>query len=133
MGMKLWDKGKQTKEWVDEFTAGNDRYFDGLLARADIIGNLAHARMLASIGLLTSDELKLLTRALIEIYNQVDDNFKVEEGIEDIHSQIEWMLTQKLGDVGKKIHSGRSRNDQVLVDLKIFFRDQIRKIVESTE
>ncbi|HOK51466.1 MAG TPA: lyase family protein, partial [Bacteroidales bacterium] len=121
MGKKLWDKGKQTYAWVDEFTAGNDRYFDRQLARADIIGNLAHARMLSTIGLLSQDELKAITQTLIDLYHRIDENFTIDEGIEDIHSQIEWMLTQKLGDIGKKIHSGRSRNDQVLVDLKIYF------------
>lgn len=133
MGKKLWDKGKQTYAWVDEFTAGNDRYFDRQLARADIIGNLAHARMLSTIGLLSQDELKAITQTLIDLYHRIDENFTIDEGIEDIHSQIEWMLTQKLGDIGKKIHSGRSRNDQVLVDLKIYFRDQIRRIVEQTK
>lgn len=132
MGKKLWDKGKQTYDWVDEFTAGNDRHFDCRLARADILGNLAHARMLSTIGLLTSDELKAISAELIELYHNIDENFRIDEGIEDIHSQIEWMLTQKLGDIGKKIHSGRSRNDQVLVDLKIYFRDQIRQIVEQS-
>ncbi|MGC8802799.1 MAG: argininosuccinate lyase, partial [Bacteroidales bacterium] len=132
MGKKLWDKGRQTYEWVDEFTAGNDRHFDRLLARADILGNLAHARMLSTIGLLTSDEFKAIAAELIELYHNIDENFSIDEGIEDIHSQIEWMLTQKLGDIGKKIHSGRSRNDQVLVDLKIFFRNEIRQIVEQS-
>jgi argininosuccinate lyase len=131
--MKLWDKGKKINEKVDEFTAGKDRQLDSQLARADILGNLAHIRMLASINLLTKEECHLLTSTLIEIYSQIDDNFKIDDSIEDIHSQIEWMLTQKLGDVGKKIHSGRSRNDQILVDLKIFFREEIRDIVELSK
>ena len=133
MGKKLWDKGKQTYEWVDEFTAGNDRYFDRQLAHADILGNIAHARMLATIGLLTQEELKAIWEKLIDLYHHIDENFRIEEGIEDIHSQIEWMLTRELGDTGKKIHSGRSRNDQVLVDLKIFFREQIRQVVDQTK
>jgi len=133
MGKKLWDKGKQTYEWVDEFTAGNDRYFDRQLAHADILGNIAHARMLATIGLLTQEELKAISEKLIDLYHHIDENFRIEEGIEDIHSQIEWMLTRELGDTGKKIHSGRSRNDQVLVDLKIFFREQIRQVVDQTK
>ncbi len=127
--MKLWDKGKKTNELVEQFTVGLDREMDIHLAKADILGSLAHIKMLASIGLLSEQEQKLLSQSLIQLYHQIDEKFKIEENIEDIHSQIEWMLTNELGEIGKKIHSGRSRNDQVLVDLKIYFREQIREIV----
>ncbi len=133
MSKKLWDKGKQTFDWVETFTVGQDRYFDALLAQADILGNLAHIQMLAQVNLLTQNELNLLSEALKELYHKIGQDFIIEEGIEDIHSQIEWLLTQKLGDIGKKVHSGRSRNDQILVDLKIYFREQIRQIVEESK
>jgi len=131
--MKLWDKGFKTNDLIEQFTIGNDRIMDKYLARADIIGSLAHIKMLCSIGLLSEEEYKKMSFSLKEIYNTVNTDFEIEEGIEDIHSQIELLLTRKLGDIGKKIHSGRSRNDQVLVDLKIFFREQLEELVYLTK
>jgi argininosuccinate lyase len=128
--MKLWDKGTTTNEMVEQFTIGKDREMDVYLAKADILGTLAHIRMLESIGLLTKDELALLSKELKSIYKENIASFQIEPGIEDVHSQIELMLTRKLGDVGKKVHSGRSRNDQVLVDVKIYSRDQLTEIAE---
>lgn len=119
-------------EKIEKFTVGKDRELDLQLARFDIQGNLAHAKMLQHIGLLTQSELSDLEKALLEIYASVEaGRFEIEEGVEDVHSQVELLLTRKLGDVGKKIHSGRSRNDQVLVDLKLFSRSRLREIVES--
>ncbi|HEY9122765.1 MAG TPA: argininosuccinate lyase [Bacteroidales bacterium] len=126
--MKLWDKGTPVNQRVEQFTVGRDREMDKMLAKADILGSLAHIAMLNSIGLIADDELKLLSAALKDIYKNHLTDFTIEPGVEDVHSQIELMLTRKLGDVGKKIHSGRSRNDQVLVDIKIFAREQIREI-----
>ena len=131
--MKLWQKDKTTSAEVEKFTVGNDRELDLNLAPFDVLGSLAHIKMLESVGLLSKVELQLLERELKEIYNQIDaGNFKLDDGVEDIHSQIELMLTQKLGDVGKKIHSARSRNDQVLVDLKLYLRSAIEKTVINT-
>ncbi|MBO7230889.1 MAG: argininosuccinate lyase [Bacteroidaceae bacterium] len=114
---------------IEEFTVGNDRQLDLRLAKYDVEGSMAHIRMLESIGLLETDELKVLLEALEEIKSTAENgNFVIEKGIEDVHSQVELMLTRKLGDVGKKIHSGRSRNDQVLVDLKLFLRDELKNI-----
>ena len=128
--MKLWEKGIDTAKFVEEFTVGKDRELDLLLAPWDVLGNLAHAQMLQSIGILTNEELNKLRAALIQIYQEIQQgDFLIEEGIEDVHSQIEFMLTQKLGDIGKKIHTGRSRNDQVLLDLKLFIRHEIQEIV----
>lgn len=128
--MKLWDKGTTVNEQIENFTVGKDREMDLYLARFDVLGSIAHARMLQSIDLLTKPELDKLEAELIQIYQIiVDGNFKIEDGVEDVHSQVELMLTRKLGDVGKKIHSGRSRNDQVLLDLKLFTRDEIQKLV----
>ncbi len=128
--MKLWDKGFEVNRLVEQFTVGKDRELDIFLAEVDILGTLAHIRMLESIGLLGKNELKLLSIELIEIYKQIGKSgFVIEEGIEDVHSQVELLLTQKLGDIGKKVHSGRSRNDQILVDLKLFSRFQISEIV----
>jgi argininosuccinate lyase len=127
--MKLWEKDIQVNEEVEKFTIGRDRELDIYLAKHDVIGSMAHITMLESINLLTKDELDLLLKELKEIYQlAVDGKFTIEEGIEDVHSQVELMLTRKLGDVGKKIHSGRSRNDQVLLDLKLFTREQIEEI-----
>lgn len=127
--MKLWDKGYELNKLVEQFTVGKDRALDVFLAEADIIGTLAHIQMLESIGLLEKKELKLLVKELIDIHNSLNEtNFVIEDGIEDIHSQIEFLLIKKLGDIGKKVHSGRSRNDQVLVDIKIYFRFQISEI-----
>ena len=127
--MKLWSKGFEPDKLIEEFTVGRDRELDLRLAKYDVEGSMAHIRMLESIGLLEADELKRLLGALEEIKATAErGEFVIEEGIEDVHSQVELMLTRKLGDVGKKIHSGRSRNDQVLVDLKLFLRDEIKNI-----
>ena len=132
--MKLWQKDIQSLKSVEKFTVGNDRELDIYLAPFDVLGSLAHSKMLASIGLLSKEELALLEVELKNIYQLIQKgNFKLDEGVEDIHSQVELMLTPKLGDVGKKIHSARSRNDQVLVDLKLFLRSEIEKLVFSTK
>ncbi len=132
--MKLWQKNKVSLKEVEQFTVGNDRELDLQLAPFDVLGSLAHIKMLESAGLLTKDELALLEKELKEIYRQIaEGKFSLDEGVEDIHSQVELMLTQKLGDIGKKIHSARSRNDQVLVDLKLFMRSEIEKTVEATK
>jgi len=132
--LKLWQKDKASLKEVEKFTVGNDRDLDIYLAPFDVLGSLAHTKMLESVGLLSKEELVVLEIALKEIYQQIaKDNFTLDEGVEDIHSQVESMLTQKLGDVGKKIHSARSRNDQVLVDLKLFLRSEIEKLVHSTK
>ncbi len=132
--MKLWQKDKTAINEVEVFTVGNDRELDLYLAPFDVLGSLAHIKMLESVGLLSKEELQLLEKELKNIYEQiVAGNFKLGEGVEDIHSQMELMLTQKLGDVGKKIHSARSRNDQVLVDLKLYLRSAIEKTVINTK
>jgi len=132
--MKLWQKDKVALKEVEKFTVGNDRDLDIYLAPFDVLGSLAHTKMLESVGLLTKDELKGLEVELKNIYEQIQKGgFKLDDGVEDIHSQVELLLTQKLGDVGKKIHSARSRNDQVLVDLKLFLRSEIEKLVGSTK
>jgi argininosuccinate lyase len=130
--MKLWDKGVSVNEWIERFTVGRDREMDLLLAEFDVLGSIAHITMLESIGLITNEELPILKKELIEIYQQIKANkFIIENNVEDVHSQVELMLTRKLGDLGKKIHSGRSRNDQVLLDCKLLFRAEILKTVES--
>ena len=130
--MKLWEKGYEENQRVDEFTVGNDRQLDLSLAKYDVQGSMAHITMLQSIGLITSDELNTLLKALQEILTDINNgNFTIEDGIEDVHSEVEYLLTKKLGDVGKKIHSGRSRNDQVLLDLKLFMREEITLIAEK--
>ena len=127
--MKLWSKGFEPDKMIEEFTVGSDRELDLRLAKYDIEGSMAHIRMLESIGLLNADDLKILLEALEEIKATAESGeFIIEEGIEDVHSQVELLLIRKLGDVGKKIHSGRSRNDQVLVDLKLFLRDELKNI-----
>ena len=132
--MKLWQKDKVALASVEKFTVGNDRVLDIYLAPFDVLGSLAHTIMLESIGLLTKRELALLQDELKNIYGLTQQgNFSLNDGVEDIHSQVELMLTKKLGDVGKKIHSARSRNDQVLVDLKLFLRSEIEKLVNSTK
>ena len=134
MDQKLWEKSVQVNEEIDRFTVGHDREMDLYLAKHDVLGSMAHITMLESIGLLTSDELAILLEELKNIYTTIEKgDFVIEDGIEDVHSQVELMLTRKLGDVGKKIHSGRSRNDQVLVDLKLFTREQIKQVAEATE
>lgn len=131
--MKLWEKGIEINELIESFTVGKDREMDLFLAKYDVIGSLAHIRMLESVGLLSSEELTTLSAALKTIYGEITKgNFTIEPGIEDIHSQIEFLLTKRLGETGKKIHSGRSRNDQVLLDLKLFTRDAIQSVVENT-
>lgn len=124
---KLWYKGGVSlNKFVEGFTIGLDREMDLYLAESDVLGSLAHIKMLEKIGLLTSEELIILTAELKTIYNHIHDSqFEIEEGIEDVHSQVECLLTEKLGDIGKKIHSGRSRNDQVLVDIRLYMRMEI--------
>lgn len=134
MAQKLWEKNVQVDHEVDIFTVGHDREMDLYLAKYDVLGSMAHIKMLESVGLLQLDELKLLLAELKNIYQMADNGkFVIEDGIEDVHSQVELMLTRKLGDIGKKIHSGRSRNDQVLVDLKLFTRAEIQKLVHLVE
>ena len=131
MAQKLWEKNLQVDHEVDIFTVGKDREMDIYLAKYDVLGSMAHITMLESIGLLTKEELNVLLAELRNIYAVADrGEFIIEEGIEDVHSQVELMLTRRLGDMGKKIHSGRSRNDQVLLDLKLFTRSQIQELVE---
>ena len=136
--MKLWQKvttdpnSNAASEKIERFTVGRDREMDLYLAPFDVLGNLAHATMLETINLISKDELGMMNDELKTIYAQIDaGEFVIEEGVEDVHSQVELMLTRKLGDVGKKIHSGRSRNDQVLVDLKLFTRDRLWKVTEA--
>ncbi|MBP5381086.1 MAG: argininosuccinate lyase [Bacteroidaceae bacterium] len=129
---KLWDKGYDINEEIARFTVGRDRELDLYLAKHDVLGSMAHITMLESVGLLEKNELDALLRELRNIYAEAEaGRFEIEEGIEDVHSQVELMLTRRLGDMGKKIHSGRSRNDQVLVDLKLYTREQIRLVAED--
>ncbi|HMO38922.1 MAG TPA: argininosuccinate lyase [Saprospiraceae bacterium] len=131
--MKLWQKNYSVHADIERFTVGRDRELDLLLAKYDVLGSLAHIRMLTHIGLLTAAELQQLAPALRRIYQQAKAGaFVIEPGVEDVHSQVELMLTRELGEVGKKIHAGRSRNDQVLVDLRLFFRAEIQEIAELT-
>ena len=130
--MKLWEKNFQINKKIEQFTVGRDREMDLYLAEHDVIGSIAHIIMLESIGLLKADELQSLLAELRKIYTEIKaGNFVIEDGIEDVHSQIELMLTRSLGDIGKKIHSGRSRNDQVLVDIKLFTRRQLKLVAED--
>jgi len=132
--MKLWQKNTNTLKAVEKFTVGRDQEMDMFLAPFDVLGSLAHITMLESIGLLEKKELEVLRTELQTIYKKIQaGDFKVEEGIEDIHSQVELELTKKLDDVGKKIHSGRSRNDQVLVDVKLYLRHAIQEVVTETK
>ena len=132
--MKLWEKNVQVNKEIERFTVGRDREMDLFLAKHDVMGSMAHITMLESIGLLTSEELQVLLAELRRIYAEAEKGeFVIEEGVEDVHSQVELLLTRRLGDVGKKIHSGRSRNDQVLLDLKLFTRAQIKEITEDVE
>lgn len=132
--MKLWQKSTEVNKDVETYTVGRDRELDVHLAPFDVLGSMAHITMLESIGLLTKEELSALLDELRVIYNlAVEGDFDIEEGIEDVHSQVELMLTRKLGDVGKKIHSGRSRNDQVLVDLKLYTRHEIFRLVHAVD
>lgn len=125
----LWNKGTQATSYVDEFTVAGDRQLDNRLAAYDVKGSMAHIRMLQSIGLISADELDILTKELENILSDIEKGiFAVEADVEDIHSQVELILTRKVGDIGKKIHSGRSRNDQVLVDVKLFLRDEVKQV-----
>lgn len=132
MAKQLWNKGFEPDQLIESFTVGRDRELDLRLARYDVEGSMAHIKMLQKIGLLTKEELDVLLPALQDIADSIErGEFVIEEGVEDVHSQVEFLLTSRLGDVGKKIHSGRSRNDQVLVDLKLFFRDELKRISEE--
>ncbi len=132
--MKIWQKDINSLEQVEKFTVGHDKTWDLLLAPYDVLGSLAHIQMLQEVGLLPKEDLDALSTALKEIYQSIlNKDFTLDENAEDIHSQIEFLLTQKLGDAGKKIHSARSRNDQVLLDLKLFMRAEIEKLVQSVE
>ena len=129
---KLWEKNTKVNDRIEAYTVGRDREMDLFLAPYDVLGSIAHITMLQSVGLLEKNELELLLTELKNIYQMAaSGQFQIEDGVEDVHSQVELMLTRKLGDIGKKIHSGRSRNDQVLVDLKLFAREEIRKTVVS--
>lgn len=131
---KLWQKSYDTEKRIEEFTVGDDAELDLQLAPFDVLGSLAHIEMLESINLLEKEELSVLQKELKNIYQNIQKgDFSIDEGVEDVHSQVEMLLTKALGDVGKKIHSGRSRNDQVLVDLKLYTRHRIEEVVESTE
>ena len=134
MAGKLWDKGYEPDKMIEEYTVGDDRELEMRLARYDVEGSLAHIAMLETIGLLTAEELEKLTAGLKEIAAEIEaGRFEIEPGTEDVHSQVELMLTRRLGDAGKKIHSGRSRNDQVLVDLKLFLRDELRQVADAVK
>jgi len=130
--LKLWQKDITSLKEVETFTVGKDREMDLLLAPFDVLGSIAHVTMLATIGLLTNEEKDIIVKELQAIYTRtLGTDFKIEEGVEDIHSQIEFLLTEKLGEMGKKIHSARSRNDQVLVDIKLFLRNEIEELVNT--
>ncbi|MGH2648539.1 MAG: lyase family protein, partial [Ginsengibacter sp.] len=130
--MKLWQKNTPSTKEVETFTVGKDRELDMYLAPFDVLGSLAHIQMLQTINLLTSEELTVLQKGLKEIYKDIQSGkFKLDDEVEDVHSQIEIMLTKKFGDTGKKIHSARSRNDQVLVDLKLYMRHEIEMLVHD--
>jgi argininosuccinate lyase len=131
--MKIWQKNIEVNKDIESFTVGKDRELDLQMAAFDVLGSLAHVEMLESIGLLTAAELAEIQVALKQIYAEIEaGEFRIEDTVEDVHSQVEWLLTQRIGEAGKKIHSGRSRNDQVLVDLKLFFRDRIEDMVGNT-
>jgi argininosuccinate lyase len=132
--MKLWQKDKASLKEVEKFTVGNDREMDLYLAAFDVLGSLAHTTMLESVGLLTKEDLIVLKEELKNIYHQIENgDFQLQDDVEDIHSQVELLLTKKLGDTGKKIHSARSRNDQVLVDVKLFLRNEIEELVKEIQ
>jgi argininosuccinate lyase len=137
MKTKLWQKTSQTAsenlQKVEQFTIGNDNELDMFMAAYDVLGTLAHIEMLESVGLLQKEELSVLQTELKRLFNQIQNGqFKISEGVEDIHSEVEFQLTEKLGDLGKKVHSGRSRNDQVLVDIKMYSRARLESIVTLT-
>jgi argininosuccinate lyase len=132
--MKIWQKNIDVDSFVESFTVGKDREMDMHLASADVLGSLAHTRMLNSIGLMTDEDLSAVQQELKNIYKEIlAGQFQIEASVEDVHSQVEMMLTQRIGEAGKKIHSGRSRNDQVLVDLKLYFRSEIHNVFNTTE
>lgn len=132
--MKIWQKNIDVDSFVETFTVGQDREMDLQLAGADVLGSLAHTRMLNSIGLMTDADLHAVQQELKNIYQEIlSGSFQIEDSVEDVHSQVEMMLTERIGEAGKKIHSGRSRNDQVLVDLKLYFRSEIESIFKNTE
>jgi len=132
--MKIWQKSITVNELVENFTVGKDREFDLQMAAFDVLGSLAHTQMLESIGLMSSEDLALVQQELKNIYKDIErGNFTIVPEVEDVHSQVELLLTERIGEAGKKIHSGRSRNDQVLVDLKLFFRHELQQVVEETE
>ncbi|MFC5190877.1 argininosuccinate lyase [Algoriphagus aquatilis] len=132
--MKIWQKATDSKKEVEQFTIGRDPEFDILLAPFDVLGSMAHAHMLTKIGLLTQEDNLILQKGLKEIYFEIEKGqFQIAPGVEDVHSQVEFLLTERYGEVGKKLHSGRSRNDQVLVDLKLYYRAAIREILEETQ
>lgn len=134
MAKKLWEKNTEVNPEIERFTVGRDRELDLLLARYDVLGSIAHSTMLQSIGMLTADEMQSLHSELRNIYAIIEKgDFVIEDGVEDVHSQVELMLTRTLGDTGKKIHSGRSRNDQVLVDLKLFTRHELQCVCEAVK
>ena len=134
MALKLWEKSYQINKEIERFTVGRDREMDLYLAAFDVLGSMAHITMLESIGLLEKTELPVLLKALAGIYDEIQEGrFTIEDGVEDVHSQVELMLTRSLGDLGKKIHSGRSRNDQVLLDLKLFTRSEIGSLTRSVK
>lgn len=132
--MKLWTKGFDTSKEIERFTVGKDREMDLMMAKFDVIGSLAHIKMLQSINLLTLEEHDILKKELLIVLDEIrNNNFQIEENVEDVHSQVELLLTRRVGEIGKKIHSGRSRNDQVLLDLKLFIRDKITEVVNISE
>jgi argininosuccinate lyase len=132
--MKIWQKNTDVDGFVESFTVGKDRELDLQLAKADVLGSLAHTRMLHSIGLLEKEDLKAVQTGLKQIYKEIEEGtFVIANEVEDVHSQVEYLLTSRMGEAGKKIHSGRSRNDQVLVDLKLFFRMEIEDLVKKVD
>ena len=132
--MKLWDKGFSIDKQIEKFTVGNDREIDMHIAKYDVQASLAHAIMLESIGIITSNELKDLKRGLQELADDIkNETFSIEASFEDVHSKIEWELTEKLGEVGKKIHTARSRNDQVLVALQLYYKENLSIINDKTK
>ena len=132
--MKIWQKNIDVNQFVENFTVGKDRELDLQMAKFDVLGSLAHTEMLQTINLLTPEELKAIQVELKKIYQEIEaGDFVIDDSVEDVHSQVEWLLTDRLGEAGKKIHSGRSRNDQVLVDLKLYFRSCIEEMVGNTE
>jgi len=131
---KIWQKSITVNELVENFTVGRDRELDAQMAAFDVLGSLAHTRMLHSVGLLSKEDLDAVQHELKTIYKDIEaGKFTIEADVEDVHSQVEMLLTRRIGDAGKKIHSGRSRNDQVLVDLKLFFRHELQEVVESVD